>query len=319
MKYTTRCLLYLSLMFSGVNAYALTPQETNARDKVYRYLTDNNYTCEFDSRDESLNFRYNGTLYWITFKSDGENMIYTLHRKPIVMVKQGEEELQANLNRENGALAANMMTAGNSYKAFLNGDKIELQFPNISSTPEEYSKVLMDLLDQFESSKMNFNQEFAKAEALTESLHNFWTSPELTMVALPSTGNSASPLYINRVDFQNETAHGSVISEYGYPLDASRMEYLRPRVNLQARDKAKGIYILTVKLIDPDGRTIVRDWALNFTSNSVVEVKNTNAQNYPLSSIGTDSRGFWMPGAYQIEIYNEGELIYNQTFTIQDN
>ena len=309
----------LALLAGSTTARALTQQEKAACDHIYRYMTDRNYTCEFDSRDESLNFRYNGTLYWITFKANNNDMIYTLHRKPIIMAKEGQNQFEANLDREKGTWAANLMTGTNTYKAFLTGNKIDLQFPNISSSTEEYCKVLMSLLNEFESSKTDFNQEFYKATEITDSIHSYWSSPSLTMEKMPSYGNQPSPLMINKVEFQNVASDGKVLSEYGYPLLSSQMEYLQPRVNLQASDKAKGSYVLILKIIDPYGKTLVKDWALNFTANSIVEVKNTNAQNYPLSLIGTEAIGFWVPGAYRIEIYNEGDLIYKQLFTIHDN
>ena len=306
-------------MTTGFMASALNPQEQKACDQIYRFLSDKNYTCEFDSRDESLNFRYNGTLYWITFKANGEDMIYTLHRKPIVMAKEGQDQFEANLDREKGTWAANLMTGTNTYKAFLTGNKIDLQFPNISSSTEEYCKVLMSLLNEFESSKTDFNKEFYKATEITDSIHSYWSSPELTMVRMQPEITSRNPLYVNKVDFQNVGSDGSPISEYGYPLLSTKLEYLQPRVNLQVADKAKGSYVMTIKIIDPYGRTLVKDWALNFTANTIVEVKNTNPQDYPLSIISSPEEGYWLPGVYMIELFNNEEMIYNQKFTIQDN
>lgn len=310
-----------ALLGGTVTASAMNKEEKNALDVVYRYLSHNNYTCEYDSSDESLNFRHRGTLYWITFNSaTGGEMLYTLHKVPLVVVKEGENENQANLSRENAVVAANALSAADPYKAFLSGNKIVLEFPNYASSPEEYTKILMSLLRSMESSKGNFNIEMQKAALYTDSIHDYWSTSDRNFEVLPQQRkqDAGSPLYVNRIEFRNVDAEGKAINDYSYPLNSSQMEYLQARVNIQAKDKTKGNYILTVKITDPDGKVIVEDTELNFSFNSIVDIKNTKAQDYELSSFGTSVKDFWKPGIYKIAIYNEGENIFDQMFTIQD-
>lgn len=323
MKLATRiltiALLLLGLFGSG-RMLALNPLEKSARDAMIRFLTERNYVCEIDPKDESLNFKYNGNLHWITFESTEDNMVlYTMHRAPLLMTKESDSEEKANISVENGVFAANLVTAKNPYKAFLQGKKIEFQFPTFASSPEEYQKVMFTILRSMNNSKVSFNDEMKEAQEVNDSIHGYWLYDVGGKYVLPAdkSNTANSHIRVTNVEFQNVDKNGKVITPYGTPLYGQEMMYLMPKVGIQPKDKNKGDYILTVNIFTPDGRMMVRDLQQKETMQSIISVKKNDTQYFELPTVGDDYYQIWTPGIYIVQIFENSTPIYEQKFVIQ--
>lgn len=314
----------MCVLLSSSSAFALNDIERAAQLSMKEFLRSKGISSSIDPKDNSLNFlrkdsKGHEIIYWITFDGNATCMLFNLHRKSIKMISEKDDKQKASRKLENARLASEYVTAANDYKAFVNGNKVEFQFPVYAASVADYQKVFMKILGAFNGVQQSYDNCYRKAKAYNDSVHMFWqkndTSKLVVRQAVRNDEKATKNLMISNIQIRNVDNEGNEIPGWEKGLRGSKAKYLQPVVTLASTKK--GTYKVGVKIITPKGKTLVPTRESVFSTITTIEVpKDNKAADYELLKFGVNNSDFWDAGEYKIIFYEDDRQIFDDTFTI---
>ena len=128
-------LFFLSLVLSFLPVMAEKKSGDNDAEKQMRKMLGDKFgEVEFDENDQSFNFRYKDTLYWITIEeSQTKNKSFhkfTIHQNPFIITSRetGESSREIVTSEQAAIEATNWLSSQSFYQAFVNNGKIYVQY-----------------------------------------------------------------------------------------------------------------------------------------------------------------------------------------------
>lgn len=322
MKRFIKVILSLIILFAtSGKAVALNAFEQNAQKQMNDYLRSHNYETRIMKDDNSINFMVGENIYWLTFKGDASGVLYTLHRRPIRLGEKNTSRTELNRLREKALNAAASMNAANDYKAYLKGNQVEFEFPVYATSPVEYQKVFNKVLSSLKRISMaDFESEMKKATHTTDSIHRYWENyaPDKFVVRQPAYSNKPVIKPKGRVMASNPVVRsvdmgGRVLIPYGEIIYQDKMQFIQPRLTVMT-DKPD-TYRMSVKIINPDGKTMVSAKDDDMTLILPVEI-GKKEKEIEFGTFGSTNNSTWKPGKYTLVFFSEGEEVARQTVNI---
>lgn len=305
-----------------ITAQELNDAERKARAAMDNYLREEGYSTRIDKKDGSINFKKNNELYWITFNGSENAMCYTLCRQSIRFEGKNLPVEAANRKREIAEKAANTLNATQQYKAFLKDNKINFAYPIYATSPAEYQAVFKRVLKSLENIGPEFDKAYKSNIVKVDSIHNYWMSTDTTKKIVkqprkaPVMGkeNQGPNLKIMKYEACNADADGEEISGYDDALRQSKLKFIKTRLTI--KPSKKGVFKIAMKIVTPDGKTLVPNRDATYTTVSTIEAKKTSPEEYTLDIFGTDKGGLWVPGNYKVYFYEDDREIYEDAFNV---
>lgn len=303
--------------FAVAQNVTLNEVQKKAQKSIIEFLRSKHYSPSIDTNDQSVCFKKNDVLYWITFEGNSSPLLYTIHRKGIKFASDKDNTL--NRRREIAEKAANMVCAQRIVKAYLNGNKVDFCLPMYAATPENFQQVFNAGMAAFDNIKQTFDNNYKKGRVIADSIHSYWSNLDTTVVVVPQNNVTEvvrqRNLTISSFSVRVVDAGGSVISDYDKSIRKNSCRYLQERVELSAKND--GVYKLGVKLYTPDGKLLVPNMEARFTTITTIDVPKANkSHTYELLKFGSDNGSIWKAGEYKIEFYEDDTKIYSESINI---
>ena len=149
------------LIACSASAFAgdLTPAQEKAQRNLYAYLQKAKYDPTVDTSDNSVCFRRNGVLYWITFEEDSP-ILYTFHRKAF---KVGDDE--TSYKRKPSIIAANEVNRKHkNLKLTVEEKKVDIAIQVYAAKTEDFTAVFPKYFSQFGNVDTDFKKEYQIAK-----------------------------------------------------------------------------------------------------------------------------------------------------------
>ncbi len=316
----------LMLLLIPGSAYSLNNYELVAQKSMNEYLKKRNYETKILEKDQSINFMVNGNLFWLTIEGNANHMLYTLHRRPIKLTENATPE-EAALLREKAIYAVNAMNIANPYKSFLNGDKVEFEFPVYALSPGEYQAVFPMILKKLDEVSMdNFKLRMLAATQTTDSIHNYWqgsggaiSAKDRLVVKQPVTTSShnakktSGKTALSNPLIQSVDKRGNVLVPYGEILYQDKIQFLQPKIS--ASSDKNNFYELGVQIVTPDGKIMVPSIEEDMTMTISAEL-GKKEKVVEFGSFGSAEEAIWKPGKYTVIFFVNGEEALRQTVNI---
>ena len=189
------CCLVIFFIY-GQSANALSFSELNARDQIVKYLSnDKKYTdIKIDPQDESVNFRYNGILYWVTLhKTEVSSIIeYTLHQQSIRTDKANENPRFYETQSQYALYAVNKMSLNNPFSADYENNLVKLQYVYYTSKVGEFINLFPIIMPYFNNSLNEFQKYVKEAMVTLKDNDKKGNSTEYTWLIPISTNNGTT-------------------------------------------------------------------------------------------------------------------------------
>lgn len=306
------------LTFAG-SAVAANPTsaEKNAQRVLIEFLKKQQFNPGIDNTDNSVNFYRKDILYYITFKETTNGIWYTLHRLRIKMKTDKDSDEEAAWKVEHAIYAANSMNQAYPFKTFVSGNNVQFTFPMFANTPEEYTKIFPVLLKNMENIGPDFKKNFERAKHTTDSIHNYWAKNDPDALVIPQNQvkvvQNPGNLIVSDVQFRITDANGGVISDYNKSIRKSDLKFIQPQIDVKATKK--GIYYIGMRIITPDGKTLLPSPKVFFTSITTAEV-DKKSKPVELSPFGSVDGSFWKAGEYKVIFYEGDKEIKKTSFTV---
>jgi len=298
----------------------LNDVQKKAQQSLIEYLRTKHYSPTIDTQDQSVCFKKNDLLFWVTFEGNTAPLLYTIHREGIKFTTDKDGKEKVSRKREVAQMAANEVTARRTVKAFLSrGGRVEFCLPVYAATPEEFQNVFERSLAAFNDIKKTFDDYYKKSRNVIDSIHSYWYDLDTTSVVLeqknvPGTVE-AKNLKISGISVRVVNADGSVVSDYDKAIRRGQCRFLQEKVTLtSAKD---GAFKIGVKLYNKDGKLFVPHKGTRFTTVTTIDVpKAGKVVEAELLKFGTDVEDYWKAGEYKIEFYEDDTLIYTDAINI---
>lgn len=319
MKNFKLLLLLAAVMFGFMSASAINVNELQAQNEVKNYLTRQGFTVEIDDTDNSVMFRQQDILYWITFQGErgGNGVLYTLHRRPIKLRADKDDDDAANRKNEVAIIAANTLNRTMKYKTFVKDCRVDFVFPMYASTPQEYIKQLRDVLESMLNIKKEFTQAFDRSKSVADSIHKFWNQNDTARVILPQKQSAKElktvNIKINKVSIGSANSNSvdsdrELIVPFDGILQSRNCQYIVERLSISA--ESTGECVIGVKIFNPQGKFLAPTKEAVYTVELPIEVKKGKKDmEIEMPGFGTTDSNFWKPGVYRMEIYENGRLL----------
>lgn len=273
------CLFIICLIWASfVQASDLTPKQIEFRSNLMQFLKEEGFSPTIDDDDNSVNFKKEGDLHWITI--DDSNPFY------IQFFRNGFNATDANMD----LLVASVNEANKRVrcaKAILNGSTISLVIEMYCHSAEEFRYIFYSCLGALET--------------MHDAVYDFY-----------NTAYNA-PFTINSVSIGNVDRDGDIITSYGSTIYSYKTKYIKPKLSVNV-NKA-GTYDIYVKFYSPSGLSTSSDSPAGYSYTSSVTMTSGTTSYYVSGWGGTDA-GHWKAGNYLIEFYYNGNLIGSKSFTI---
>lgn len=295
----------------------LNEAQRKAQKSIAEFLRSKHYSPSIDTNDQSVCFKKDDVLYWITFEGNSSPLLYTIHRKGIKFASDKDNTL--NRRREIAEKAANMVCAQRVVKAYMSGNKVDFCLPIYAATPEDFQQVFNAGMAAFNNIKQVFDNNYKKGRVIADSIHSYWNNLDTTVVVVPQNNITEMVrqrnLTISSFSVRVVDARGSIVSDYDKSIRKNNCRYLQERVELTAKND--GVYKLGVKLYTPEGKLLVPNKDARFTTITSVNVPKANkVSTYELLKFGSDNGKIWKAGEYKIEFYEDDTMIYSNTINI---
>ena len=284
----------------------LTEDGTKAQKALVEHLRSTGLTPSIDTKDNSVCFKSNDVFYWVTFEGKSP-VLYTIHRKGLKFDE--DPAFKPSCAR----LACNEVNRKHRIKSTYNEKRVEFIMETYAKDPSDFHGGFRRMLAAFNGVDVTFKNTYDKA-------FDQWKKDSIEkhkdiIPSIPVPGNS--PLTVSYVCFGNFDANGNVISDYDQPLRKSSCKYIKASIDVASSEK--GIFKVGMKLISPDGKTMVATKGVGYCSTANVEIKKANKKiECELDPYGSDDPDFWKAGEYKVEIYDfeKGVLLHATTFNI---
>lgn len=304
---TLKIIICLLLAFTAsASAGDLTPAQKDAQLKLYNYLQKKKYEPSVDTSDNSVCFRREGVLYWITF-DENSPILYTFHRKAF---KVGADEM--SYKRIPSIIAANEVNRKHkTVKLTVEDKKVEIAIQVYAAKTEDFTAVFSSYFSRFEDVDTDFKNEYQTAlKAERESMNRL---EEKARKDLPP---SVLTDKIVNMSFRLLDADGVEKTPYDQPLRSFNARYIQARIEFAPwREKAQD-FDLQLRVTRPNGKTICMPGKKVTSEMNVTLEKSKKNQMIELGQFGSPKEGFWKAGEYKVEVIESGDVIYTTTFNI---
>lgn len=304
---TLKIIICLLLAFTAsALAGDLTPAQKDAQLKLYNYLQKKKYEPSVDTSDNSVCFRREGVLYWITF-DENSPILYTFHRKAF---KVGADEM--SYKRIPSIIAANEVNRKHkTVKLTVEDKKVEIAIQVYAAKTEDFTAVFSSYFSRFEDVDTDFKNEYQTAlKAERESMNRL---EEEARKDLPP---SVLTDKIVNMSFRLLDADGVEKTAYDQPLRSFNARYIQARIEFAPwREKAQD-FDLQLRVTRPNGKTICMPGKKVTSEMTVTLEKSKKNQMIELGQFGSPKEGFWKAGEYKVEVIESGDVIYTTTFNI---
>jgi len=269
----------------------LTEGGKKAQTALMDYLRMNSIMPTIDSKDNSVCFRKDNVLYWVTFEGE-DPVLYTLHRTG--MNHEKDNDFQPECATE----ACNEVNRRHNVKATYNDRKrVEFYIQTYAKEPAGFQDNFMKLMAQFNDVEKTYKEAYN----------------QVCQQPVPKP----TPLTSSNASFGSFDANGTVLTNYDQPLRKGNCRYIRARIEMSS--PVKGLFMVGMKIISPDGRVIKAVNGTNYTSTTNIEVKKKKkAVKYELEPFGSSDGAIWKAGEYKVEFYDvmQNNCFYSTTFNI---
>ena len=304
---TLKIIICLLLAFTAsASAGDLTPAQKDAQLKLYNYLQKNKYEPSVDTSDNSVCFRREGVLYWITF-DENSPILYTFHRKAF---KVGADEM--SYKRIPSIIAANEVNRKHkTVKLTVEDKKVEIAIQVYAAKTEDFTAVFSSYFSRFEDVDTDFKNEYQTAlKAERESMNRL---EEEARKDLPP---SVLTDKIVNMSFRLLDADGVEKTPYDQPLRSFNARYIQARIEFAPwREKAQD-FDLQLRVTRPNGKTICMPGKKVTSEMNITLEKSKKNQMIELGQFGSPKEGFWKAGEYKVEVIESGDVTYTTTFNI---
>lgn len=304
---TLKIIICLLLAFTAsASAGDLTPAQKDAQLKLYNYLQKKKYEPSVDTSDNSVCFRREGVLYWITF-DENSPILYTFHRKAF---KVGADEM--SYKRIPSIIAANEVNRKHkTVKLTVEDKKVEIAIQVYAAKTEDFTAVFSSYFSRFEDVDTDFKNEYQTAlKAERESMNRL---EEEARKDLPP---SVLTDKIVNMSFRLLDADGVEKTVYDQPLRSFNARYIQARIEFAPwREKAQD-FDLQLRVTRPNGKTICMPGKKVTSEMNITLEKSKKNQMIELGQFGSPKEGFWKAGEYKVEVIESGDVIYTTTFNI---
>lgn len=304
---TLKIIICLLLAFTAsALAGDLTPAQKDAQLKLYNYLQKKKYEPSVDTSDNSVCFRREGVLYWITF-DENSPILYTFHRKAF---KVGADEM--SYKRIPSIIAANEVNRKHkTVKLTVEDKKVEIAIQVYAAKTEDFTAVFSSYFSRFEDVDTDFKNEYQTAlKAERESMNRL---EEEARKDLPP---SVLTDKIVNMSFRLLDADGVEKTAYDQPLRSFNARYMQARIEFAPwREKAQD-FDLQLRVTRPNGKTICMPGKKVTSEMTITLEKSKKNQMIELGQFGSPKEGFWKAGEYKVEVIESGDVIYTTTFNI---
>lgn len=304
---TLKIIICLLLAFTAsASAGDLTPAQKDAQLKLYNYLQKKKYEPSVDTSDNSVCFRREGVLYWITF-DENSPILYTFHRKAF---KVGADEM--SYKRIPSIIAANEVNRKHkTVKLTVEDKKVEIAIQVYAAKTEDFTAVFSSYFSRFEDVDTDFKNEYQTAlKAERESMNR------LEEEARKDLPQSVLTDKIVNMSFRLLDADGVEKTAYDQPLRSFNARYIQARIEFAPwREKAQD-FDLQLRVTRPNGKTICMPGKKVTSEMNITLEKSKKNQMIELGQFGSPKEGFWKAGEYKVEVIESGDVIYTTTFNI---
>lgn len=306
-------------MATGVEARSLNNAEDNAQKAMMTYLRSLNYSPVFDNEDNSVNFKRNDVLYWITVSGNSNGILYTLHHKRVRLRGEKDGAVRVARRNEQAQRAANMMNVRNPYKTYVTGNRVEFAFPVYAATVQDYQEVFPRILNSMKDVNKEFDICMKRSRIQTDSIHTYWANYDTVRKVLPQRAinvrQSPKMLAIENISVRNVDAAGNEISGYDESIRKGKLKYMQPRVTMRA--VKPGVYKLGLKIINPHGKVLVPGKEATYTTVTTIDAEKAKKPvQYELDVFGTNDTNWWEPGEYKLLFYEDDTKIYEDAMHV---
>lgn len=292
---------------SNVGAADLTPEQKQAQNDLYVYLTKIKYDPSIDSSDNSVCFRINGVLYWITIEENSP-MLYTIHRKGF---KVGNEK---GYNYNLSVIAANEVNNQlRSLKLVVLPTKVDITIPVYASKTEEFTNSFEKNISMFGNVDTLFKKEYQNAKNAADAERARIADAEAQRNLPPSELKN----YIKGMSFRLINPDGSEKTKYDAPMRRFDARYVQPRFTFAKFDgKEPKKYTIYFKIYNPNG-TLIEAQGSKYTSETSIELSKSKKDILiEIPEFGTDNADFWKAGEYKVECIESGSVFFTTSFTL---
>ncbi len=268
-----------------MQAADLTPEAKNFQSNIMQFLKEEGFSPSIDESDNSVNFKKEGELHWISVS--GSNPFYIeLHRSGFKCNDVDRNVVIDAVNEGNKKVRC--------AKAMLYDSSIALVVEMYCHSAEAFRYV--------------FYKNMEELKTLEETVSDYYNS---------HLGGSAQnlPFTIKSTSIANTDYNGNIITSYGTKIYSYKTQYLKPKIYVNL--KRAGTYDIYVKFYTPSGlSTATSGGSPEGYSYRTSVTMTTGVDSYELSGWGGSDSGHWKSGEYRLEFYYEGEMIGQRAFTI---
>lgn len=297
----------LTLSMDMMAQKPLTEDGIKAQRALIEYLRSIQMSPSIDTKDNSVNFRINGSgpLYWVTF-DESSPVLYTIHRNGVKFDNDPKFKLSC------ARVACNEVNQKHQVKCYYDNRRIRFVLETYAKNPSDFHGGFRKMLAAFKDVDTTFKTTYDKA-------YDKWAKDSIAnnKPITPNQPVGESPLDVTYIAFGNFDAKGNVISDYNQPLRKSAMKYIKASVDVTSVEK--GIFKIGMKIFTPDGKPMVATQGVDYSSTANIEIKKANKkQECDFDSYGSDTENFWQAGEYKVEIYDfeKGVKLFSTTFNI---
>lgn len=296
----------------------LSEKEKNAQRAVVDYLRNRGLGPSIDASDNSVCFKRNGVLYWVTVQEGSSDLIlYTLYRNGI---KYGDAaNSKHNYRNDIGVLAANMLNTKHTYQAYQVPGAVKFRTPLYAKSIEEFKAAFPAMLANYDNVKSDFDAAYKRCRLKADSIHNYWQELDTANLIIPQQGVANTQpirnLTISNISVRNVDASDNVISDFDQGIRRARCQFLQPRITVVA--EKKGLYKIGVRIYTPAGKLLLPAEGARYTNITPIEVKKADKpETFNLLKFGSRDSEIWEPGEYKIEFYEDDNCIYTDAINI---
>lgn len=294
------------VLIASAFAGDLTPAQEKAQRNLYSYLKKEKYDPTVDTSDNSVCFRRNGVLYWISFEEESP-ILYTFHRKAF---KVGNDE--ASYKRIPSIIASNEVNRKHkTIKLTVEEKKVDIAIQVYAAETEDFTAVFSKYFAQFNKVDTDFKTEYQIA--LNAEREAAERAEEEARKDLPP---SVLRNQIVNVSFRLLDADGTEKTAYDKPLRSFNARYIQARIEFAPWKEKNEEFKLQIKVTRPNGKPIYLPGKKVTAEMNVTLEKTKKNQMVEFDQFGSAKEGFWKAGEYKIEIVESGDTIYTTTFNI---
>lgn len=306
MKTLKTVLLFLCVCFINAWSADLTPAQKKAQLKLYSYLEKEKFNPEVDVSDNSVCFRRDGILYWVTFTEDSP-VLYTFNRKAY---KIGTEE---NTYKRNPAIiASNEVNKNhNGVKVTVGEKKVNIAIQVYMADPDAFTAVFKKYLTMFDGIDEDFKKAYQHAIKMEKESEER-IEEEMRKNLPPSVLRNA----IENVSIRLVNAEGQETTPYDQPLRSFKANYIQARLEFKPWKEKSEEFTLQLRVFQPNGKPLYLP-GKRYTAEMHVNLEKSKKNQFvEFDQFGTDINGFWKAGEYKLEVIEGGDVIFTTTFNI---